>query len=295
MPRINALWIAIALSIALLIAAPAPAPAAATLKATASGNVSAHRNSSAGSSSLNPGPGSLGVTYGAAASDADPNPSPPPADFMMQGILTGTGVARYGSVAGRAHAEASVKPASNFYTAGGTVVLDLGFTDSALVDSDSLAPGTPVTLKFVMTLEGSALHFADGTFEPGKVGAGVRYEAKVSDLDDLGKLPATGALVINSAGTAEGFRMLEFDTVIGHRMEFDVHLMPSARAIIDSSTLTQGTADVLADHTGNFFHQPSGDVRLVTESGHNYVPEPSAAIALLASLARLAIGRRRRR
>jgi hypothetical protein len=250
---------------------------------------------------LTPGQGSLQITLGATASDiafADP----PPTNFEIAAIVDGIGVARYGSLAGRAHAEARSAPAGP-YLAGGQVSVIPGYTDGAEVRSDTLAPGTPVTLTFRMTLAATTIHFVDGSiFDPQGTGAAVRYEVAVSDLDNLAQPSTEGSLVINSRGFEETSRLLELDTAIGHRVELVADLAVNAGVRVDYPFLgvSKGTATALAEQTGELFHEPSGDVRLATESGHNYtVPEPDPVALLLASLPvllllRLASGAERR-
>ena len=44
---------------------------------------------------------------------------------------------------------------------------------------------------------------------------------------------------------------------------------------------SEGSADVIADQTAELFYQPSGDVTLVSDSGHDYVaPEPGRGTLL---------------
>jgi len=272
-------------AVAVLLCLGPSAVAAASLKATAGASAGAHRDSDPGTQSLTPGPGSLQITAGAAASDGVINDSPPPATWEIEALFTGAGTARYGSLAGVAHAEASSVPANSVFLAGGSVSLNLGFSDEAEVVSDTLDPGTPVTLTFVMTLDASAVHFADGLApNPAGTGASARHEVEVRDLDNVVQPSGEGALVVNSAGVSESSALFEFDTAVGHHLEIIADLFVSAGVDVDYATyqMTQGTSDVVADQTAELFHQPSGDVRLVSESGHDYaVPEPSQALLLL--------------
>jgi len=272
-------------AVAVLLCLGPSGVAAASLKAIGGASAGAHSDSDPGSQSLTPGPDSLTLTYGAAASDSVINDSPPPATWEMKALVTGVGTARYGSLAGVAHAEASSLPANSAFLAGGSVSLNLGFTDAAEVVSDTLAADTPVTLTFLMTLEASAVHFADGLVpNPSGTGASARHEVEVRDLDNVAQPSGEGALVVNSAGVSENSTMFEFDTAVGHRLEIIADLFVSAGADVDYATyqMTQGTSDVVADQTAELFHQPSGDVRLVSESGHDYaVPEPGQALLLL--------------
>ncbi len=274
---------AVALCVCGILASP-PAPAA-MLTADASANVSAGRNIGGPTKLIMPGPGSLAVTIGAAASDSIPR-DPGPGNHEYTGILTGSGAARYGSLAGRAHAEASSRPAGDFdpFGAGGQVSLQLGFLDTAQVVSTTLTAGTPVTLTFVMTLDGTATHFADGPFPLGRIGAGVRNEAKIIDLEANTSTPNFSPhTLLNSRGDYIPLTTFQFVTAIGHHLEIDVDLIVAAGAIIDAfpsfGAASQGIADVIADQTARFFYQPSGDVRLVSESGHDYA-NPPANVAL---------------
>jgi hypothetical protein len=216
------------------------------------------------------------VTVGAAASDAA-------GEFSMEAIFDGIGVARYGSLVGSAHAEASSKPASSFL-AGGEIIVDVGFTDGAEVVSDTLAEGTPVTLTFRMTLDASAMHFTDGKgLNPPDTGAAARHEVEVRDLDDVTVPFGQGALVVNSIGDNERLRTFEFDTAVGHRIELEAHLILGAGVMVNHPlyAFTEGEADVLAGNTAELFHEPSGGVRLVADSGHDYAaPEPGRGLLL---------------
>jgi hypothetical protein len=254
---------------------------AAALKAIGNAVAGAYRVSDPGSSSLLPGPGSLQVTAGAAASDvAEP--------YAMQVDVEGIGIARYGSLGGRAHAEASSLPASSF-AAGGEVLIDVGFTDAAVVRSDTLAPGTPVTLHFRTTLDATALHFIDPPAgnPPDSTGAAARLEVVIKDLDDVTRPFGQSALLLNSRGDHETLGGIDFDTAIGGRIELVADLFVAAGVQVDHPlyAFTSGTADVLADHTAELAYEPSGDIRLEADSGHEYaVPEPSRALLLATSV-----------
>ena len=246
---------------------------------------------------LTPGPGSLTVTVGAAASDAVDNDMPPPARWEMDTIVDGIGTARYGSLAGRAHAEGKSLPANSFLFAGGEVNLILGFSDEAEVQSETLADGTPVTLTFLLTLDASAIHFTDVAIaDPNGTGAAARLEVAVRDAGNIQNLPVLGALVINSRNTVEPSTTIQLNTAIGHRVELGAQLFVSAGVDLDfaANGFSQASADVVADQTGELFYQPSGDVRLVADSGHEYaVPEPGGPALLLAAVPVLLWRRRR--
>jgi len=102
---------------ALLCLAPSSV-AAYSLKAVGVAVAAAHRDSHQGNSVLMPGPGSLQVVVGAAASDAVANPSPPPLDLAMEALVGGNGIARYGSLAGRATPKPNPCPPIAFWPAG---------------------------------------------------------------------------------------------------------------------------------------------------------------------------------
>jgi hypothetical protein len=261
---------------------------AESLSAIGSAAASAHTDIGQEVKQLTPEPGSLTITVGAAASDAVENDMPPPDRWEMDTIVDGIGTARYGSLAGRAHAEGSSLPASSFFLAGGEVNMILGFSDEAEVQSDTLADGTPVTLTFLLTLEASAIHVTDVAIaDPNGTGASARLEVAVRDTESIQNLPVLGALVINSRGTVEPSKTIQLSTAIGHRVELDAELFVSAGVDLDfaANGFSQATADVIADQTGELVFQPSGDVRLVADSGHDYaVPEPGGPALLLASL-----------
>jgi hypothetical protein len=276
-----------AAAIALLCLAPFAARAE-SLSAIGSAAAGAHTDEGQEAKVLTPGPGSLTVTVGAAASDAVDNDMPPPDRWEMDTMVDGIGTARYGSLAGRAHAEGRSMPANSAFLAGGQVNLILGFSDEAEVQSDTLADGTPVTLTFLLTLEASAIHFTDVPIaDPNGTGAAARLEVEVRDAESLGNPPVLGALVINSRGTVEPSKTIQLDTAIGHRVELGAELFVSAGVDLDfgSNGFSQASADVIADQTGELIFQPSGDLRLVSDSGHDYaVPEPGGPVLLLAAV-----------
>jgi hypothetical protein len=272
---------------------------AASLKAVADAAAAAHRDPGQKQMVQTPGPGSLSITAGSAASDAIDNDTPPPDRWEMEAIVDGTAVARYGSLAGRAHAEASSLPANASFLAGGEVSLNVGYVDGAEVLSDTLPDGTPVTLTFLMTLDAAATHFTDPSFpNPDGTGASARHELVLRDADVIVQPPALGALVINSRGVLETSRVVELDTAVGHRIEIVADLFLGAGVDIeDGVTLySQGAADVLAENTAELVFQPSGDVTLATDSGHDYAaPEPGRGVLLAVGLATLVWRSRRGR
>jgi hypothetical protein len=259
--------------------------AVAELKAIATSAAGAHTQSDSDQGLGTPlDPDTLQVIVASTASDAVVNPNPPPNEWDMECMVGGIGTARYGELAGRAEAAASVLPAEGSFLAGGQVTLNLGFTDGAEVVSNTLPPGTPVTLTFRMTLEATAIHFTDPHVAyPDGTGAAARLELEIRDLDNIAQLPGTGALVINSRGMVEPSRTVELQTAIGHDIEILTDLFVSAGADIDFDLLgfSQAEAQVIADQTGEIFHEPSGDVRLVSDSGHDYAaPEPGRGLLL---------------
>jgi hypothetical protein len=258
------------------------------LTAEANANVSAGRDSEQGNKLVTPGDGSLAVTIGAVASDSIPR-APNPGDHMYFGSLLGSGVARFGTLAGHARAEASSLPAGDQdpFGAGGQVALRLGFVDTVEVVSGTLTIDTPVRLSFVMVLDATAIHFADGTFSAGRIGASAVNEARIRDIEaNTSTPPFSPRTFVNSAGGSQTLTTFEFDTAIGHHLELDVVLTLFAGTILDpnprAGTAAQATAEVISDNTAHFFHMPSGDVCLISESGHSYaIPEPSSGIAIV--------------
>lgn len=274
-------------AVALVCATPSIA-AAASLKAIGSAAASAHLDSAQSQGTLTPGPDSLTITIGVATSDAVANPSPPPDQWEMLALNDGSATARYGALSGTAHAEASSKPANSFFLAGGQVTMIVGYTDAAEVLSDTLAAGTPVTLTFFMTLDAAAVHVIDAVFpqQPPGTGAAVRHELEIRDLDDVLQPFGQGALVINSVGMNQTFAMFEFETEVGHEIEIVAQLFVSAGADIDYAaySFTEGSADVVTGQPAEVFYQATGDVRLESDSGHDYgVPEPGVAALQAAS------------
>lgn len=289
---------AVGFALLLLVLASSPAFAESILKATAGGSAIAHRDEDLGSSALTPNPGSLGITHGTAASDSFTPAFPPPDQVDVKALSSAAGTARFGALSGASRAEISVTPSFPDTTARANSVIRPGFLDTLVVESDSLAAGDPVTLLFVMTLEASAIHSTNGAAPESRfVNAAATLEAKVRDLDNLVAPVAMQFLTIDSHDLALTFRAFEFDTLIGHRIEIDVNLNIGARAEYVSGfsipPYTQATAHVVADQTGRFFYEPSGDVTLASESGHNYaIPEPSVFAFLLAGAAVLVARRR---
>jgi hypothetical protein len=285
-------------AVALCLCFGPSAAAAPSLLAVGTASAGAHSDSEQAVGMQTPGPGSLTVTAAATASHVVVNDNPPPDDYQMEALCDAIGTARYGSLAGRAHAEASSLPA-NALLAGAQVSLELRFTDSAQVLSDTLDPGTPVTLTFLMTLDATAVHLTDQPVaNPGGTGAAARHEVEVRDLDNIAQPSGVGVLVLNSRGVQQGSTMVEFNTVIGHRLELIAGLFVSAGVNVDYAMqgFSQGSADVAAEQTAELFFQPSGDVRLVSDSGHDYaVPEPGRGTLLAVAAALLLLRSRKPR
>lgn len=277
---------------AAVLACLAPAAAAASsLRADGGAAAAAHTDDGVGTKTLTPGPGSLEIVVGASATDSVTDNLPPFQTWDMAAVVAGIGSARYGALAGSAFAEASSLPQNFSLLAGGEAQVIPGYTDGALIRSDTLADDTPVTLTFRMTLDGTAFHTTDepAVVNPDGTGAGARYEVELRDLDAPTQLPTTGALVINSRGVSETARVIEIDTAIGHRVELAADLYLAAGVQVDFEVLqfSDGSAEVSAGQTGKLFYEPAGDVQLETESGHDYAaPEPGRVwLTLAATLA----------
>jgi hypothetical protein len=273
-----------------------PAAVAASLKAVGIGYAQTHAIHQEAQPVVTPGPGSLTVSLGATADEYIAHTTPPPDGYQMLAGAEGVGTARYGTLGGRAHAEASLVPATELLRGGARARLDLGFDDGVEVVSGSLAPGTPVTLTFQMTLEATALYeFEISDPTPDGIGSSARFEVEVRDLDDVLAPFGEGALLVNSLGDHETFGTFELDTAVGHRLAVVADLFVVASVDIDflEYGFSQGLADVVADQTARLSYQPAGDVTLVSDSGHDYaVPEPGRAAWLVAS-ATLCLLRRR--
>lgn len=291
--RCSPIWSIVSLALILL----APVARGAVLRATAVSNAAAYRVGDADEGILTPLAGSIGIIVASTASDGLVNASPPPASWEMQGLADGAGAARYGSLTGRAHAEAKSVPANFFALAAGFASLNLGYTDGGVVSSPTLSPGTPVTLHLFMYLNATALHFIDANIVvPSGTGAAARHEFRIRDLDAIQQPDGVGALVINSLGDVETFRTIDFPTAIGHHIELTGDLFVAARVLVDYTNygFTQGRADVSAEHTAVSGYVPTGDVTIVSDSGHDYaVPEPECALPI-AWVGLVALARRRR-
>jgi hypothetical protein len=173
-----------------------------------------------------------------------------------------------------------------------------GFTDGALVVSDSLAAGSPVTLTFRMTLDATAVHFVDPINGVGPTGAGAHFEVEIRDLDEPTQPPALRFLDITSNGIRQTSGTLELGTAIGHRIELLADLTVGAQVHVNFADyeVAEGNADAAAGNTGELFFEPAGDVRLMTDSGHDYaVPEPGRGVLLALSAALLRLRGRRPR
>lgn len=146
-----------------------------------------------------------------------------------------------------------------------------------------------------MTLDATAEHTANGLFVPGTIGAAARSEARILDIESgIGTPRLAPDTVVQSIGERVTVRTFEFTTAIGHHLQLDVGLLISAGVFIEpfrfEGQASAGTAVVIADHTARFFHEPSGDVRLVSESGHDYALSGSTAAGLLCYRSKLSAG-----
>jgi hypothetical protein len=166
-----------------------------------------------------------------------------------------------------------------------------------------------------MLLEATAFHAANGDLLPFRIGAAARSEATVRDIEAGTSTPGPGAgpfTLVQSIGDSVTLTTFEFDTAVGHHLELDVTLLLAAGVAIPCdagpSCASTGIAEVIADNTARFFYEPSGDVRLVSESGHDYalgasgprpVSEPASLLLLCvggwALWSRLAVARASRR
>jgi hypothetical protein len=212
----------------------------------------------------------------------------------MEALGTAIGIARYGSLAGNAHAEASSLPGdAGSPLARVQIYVRPGFTDAALVVSDSLAAGSPVTLTFRMALDATAIHVVDPANGVGPTAAGATFEVEIRDLN-VAQPPVTRFLSVASDGTNITSGMLELGTAIGHRIELLADLSVGAQvwANFAEYEVAQGSADAVAGNTGELLYEPAGDVRLVTDSGHDYAaPEPGRGLLLALAAAALLLRR----
>jgi hypothetical protein len=268
-----------ALFVACAVIAPKPALAVSVLTATATGSAAALCNTGEPTQSIIPGDGSVTVLFGAAASgNCGGN--------QASASALGAAEARFGALAGHARADASMAFLTPTFVGAAALLLPR-FVDTVEVVSNTLAADTPVTLTFIMTLDAIAFHGFDAPAldPPSRVGASASSFALISDIEALTRTTFFGPIV-DSSGTNVTQETFEVDTAVGHHLELDVSLSIAAQIGLQcfgfpDHCATTATAEVIADQTAHFFYQSSGDVRLVSESGHDYavpgsVPRPVA-------------------
>ncbi|MCV2367866.1 PEP-CTERM sorting domain-containing protein [Roseateles oligotrophus] len=167
-----------------------------------------------------------------------------------------------------------------------------GFYDTVKVNGAGLAPGTPVSYRVDLTIEGTVSHVLGALGSPF---AAASATALLRVLDTSSN--QSEQFEWNAASFASGVYSVTINTQVGHElyMTGNLNLFAQAKPAIDPLGAHFAVADF--GHTLNYTLAPSvTGLNTVGMSGHEFlaaaVPEPAQWLSLLAGLVGLAWRRR---
>ncbi len=221
----------------------------------------------------------------------------------LEASLLGSGVATYGTLAASLEAQARNQAAfSNLYEPSASGILRMSFADGAIIVSDTLPLGTPVVLTFVVSLASDFIATGRAA-DPTHNGATAEFNGTVTDTTTGSK---GVAIIVNGvAGATPPSVTFKLETEVGRALQLTgkLELGVEARALnMDSPDGGDvlATSTVGAAHTAHLIYQAFGDVKLVSDSGHDYttsasaaVPEPGSFCLAGLGVAAIFLGRRR--
>lgn len=227
----------------------------------------------------------------------------------MEASLTGSGSADFGTLKGRLDAQArNAAPFQNLNEPSAVGFMSLGFSDSAVVFSSTLAIGTPISLEFTASLGASASATGPRTFRSRDNLATAQFEATITGPG--GTLGSASIVLTHLLVPPSPTKTFTVATAVGERLRFfgDMRLNIGAVALLTTpgGGDSLSTSSVLAENTAHFYYTPKPGVTLISDSGHDYdialasvaAPEPATlalvGMGLLAPVAGAVMRRRRR-
>ncbi len=231
------------------------------------------------------------------------DPSSP--TIHLEASVLGSGSADFGTLSGSMQTQARNQAGfAETYTPYGEGFMQLSFADSAVVTSSTLALGTPVSLNFYDSLASS--YFTSGDLTDGNNFAIAEFDGEVQDQTSLAD--AKSVIVNGSSGSTLAAYTFTLQTAVGRVVSLNGFMDVRAEAYVNGLSLpgdVLATSAVDAAHTAHFYYEPTGDLSLVSASGHDYtapeaapVPEASSLVSLglllLGLASGIAAGRRRR-
>jgi MYXO-CTERM domain-containing protein len=169
--------------------------------------------------------------------------------------------------------------------------------DDLLLSSATLANGTPVDVRFTLTLGSQVTEQGDLSIGVGGLGAELYFDTERGPVLSLG----IGDTDAGAPALRTITQTMSLEVGSTYRLAQSLHVFGRADAWYTGSgpspTPATWSLDVQADHTSYAFADVLGDARFIAASGHDYaspVPMPNSGALALAGLGVLAfIGRRR--
>lgn len=264
------------------------------------GGINAKSNFTGGSNEwieqdFSPGPtasGSISANSSRTYESYETNP-PTMTTVIGSASAQGTGSANAGSIGATATLSADSNGSMSLLQAHvATAVIAASWYDTLTITSTTLAPGTPVSLQYSLSLDSSITANNDAY---GYATASLFYYGQESPL----------SLMIVDSHLADPVSRLLTQTVTGYVgdtfvLEHGLNIMGEAR--VNTLTTPSAFVSILAGNTSHAFVDPLGDFSIESASGHNYsrgltspapVPEPGTWMLLGSGLAGLAACRKR--
>lgn len=264
------------------------------------GSVSAKSNFTGGSNEWNeqvfsPGPTASGSISASSSRTYESYETNPPTMKTVTGSASaqGSGSAAAGSIGATATLSAdSSGPMSLLQAHVASASISAYWYDTITITSTSLATGTPVSLRYSLSLDSSVAVGDDS------------YGGAIASLFYYGQASPLGLSIADSHLVDPVSRFLT-QTVTGY--VGDTFLLAHGLNIMGQVSVNTGTgsssfANILAGNTSHAFVDPLGDFSIESASGHNYangsasaapVPEPGTWMLLGSGLSGLAAFRKR--